>query len=90
MTTMHVASAPADASPMSRFVTPSLYLGQPYLPGTQRCATWTEAVAVISTGGTAVLPEGDYEGAAKTLEALGCSRSVTRSRVHFAKHGTLL
>lgn len=90
MTTVHIASGPPDATPLTRYVTPSLYLGQPYLPDTQKVSTWAEAVAVIESGSVAVLPPEAYEEAERTLSALGVCRSIARSRIHHAKHGTLL
>lgn len=75
---------------MSRFVTPSLYLGQPDLPNTEQVDTAQDAIEAIESGHIAVLPDGDAALVEPILRALGVDDEEHLSgRVHIAQHGNL-
>lgn len=72
------------------YITPSLWVGQPTGSGLTICADSVQALSVIKDGGVAVLPEGSFDEADKTLEALGIAKPVREDRIHFAKTGSTL
>lgn len=49
-----------------------------------------EAATIIEAGGTAVLPAGDFEGAAEVLRLFGCSREEAAAQVAMSQGGVEL
>jgi hypothetical protein len=79
---------PADASG-SVFVTSHLVLGDIPMTVTGlrlRADTPAEAVKIIEAGGTAVLPAGDYEGAADVLRRFGADEDHVQWQVYSLCH----
>lgn len=75
---------------MYRAVTPFLFLGgsPPGLDGVHQVKTAKEAVRVISSGGTAVLPQDAWGEAEKVLIVLSPRQAA--KQMHFAKTGSLV
>lgn len=78
---------------MSAAVTPTLFLGEPeekvWLNDLVPVNTAKEAVAVICRGGSALLPEEDWDTARQVLRELGCTEQWIENRFDFAKTGRL-
>jgi hypothetical protein len=82
-----------DAADGSRsvFVTSHLVLGDIPMMVTGlrlRADNPAEAVKIIEAGGTAVLPAGDYEGAADVLRRFGADEDHVQWQVYSLCHGS--
>ena len=64
-------------------ITPSLFIGEPP-PSSTPVRTAEEAVLVIESGGTPVLPEGSWDEARKTLEVVA-NKAIAMKRVAQAR-----
>lgn len=70
-------------------VTPTLFVG-PVPDGGIRVETVKQAVSVIESGGTAVLPEGAWKDAEKVVAKVTSSRRLAHRKVALAKTGRLV
>jgi hypothetical protein len=66
-------------------VTPSLWLGEIPLAGGIPCESVEDAVGVIYSGESAVLPHGYWAEAREVLRALGVGETTVDDRVFFAQ-----
>jgi hypothetical protein len=66
-------------------LTPSLWVGDIPMAGGIRCETVEDAVGVIQSGESAVLPHGYWATAHEVLRALGVNEDTVDDRVYFAQ-----
>jgi len=69
-------------------LTPSLWVGEIPMCGGVRCEAVDDAVQVIYSGESAVLPHTYWAAARDVLRALGVDEVAVFKRVHFAQTAT--
>jgi hypothetical protein len=77
--------------PESVYVTPTLFVGEPprHLSRTVRVSSAAEAVALIESGATAILPKGRYDLADAVLAHFGLDEAARRRQITFGRTGRL-
>ena len=72
---------------MAHWLTPTLLLGRPPEASHVAVETVSEALAVIESGRTALLPEGAWDTAKAVLEGLGLDEDTVADRLHYGQTG---
>lgn len=72
------------------FITPALFLGSLSPPFQhETVSTSEEAIEIIESGGTVLLPPGAWDEAAAVLRHFGASDADIRRQIHFARTGKI-